>query len=388
MRSVLLTTARPNQLRQSHLTALFNALDGWAALSTFTDNIEEAQFVLDFDTDAPPIYKELATSKPDADLRGISTEVLVYELEAYLNEINTTIQIPEFVDPALLRHTAVAWDAMKKRSYRRLPSSGVLKACVGMRSTHFYLSGGVDFASQIGKVDMLLKKEINPFAVDEQRHETHDVWERAADLGHAQIPENPNIENPERLVFEHAANRGPVSDIEHYSTEIVDTSPGGYCVRWTDPMRRSLLVGDILGIREAQNARWCVAVIRWVRNDGRGLLSGIELLAPRAIAVAVRAVRTRRNQADFSRGLLLPAIEAINQPAMLITPRLAFAESQKVHISRQGIQTTAQLMRGVRSTESFNQFTFRMLDGYLENPHIDMNMDRLQELMGDDSEAP
>ncbi len=56
--------------------------------------------------------------------------------------------------------------------------------------------------------------------------------------------------------------------------------------------------------------------------------------------------------------------------------------NDKVHVQRQGIQTTAQLTASVLSTESFNQFTFRMLDGYLENARIDLNISDLSELIG------
>jgi len=74
---------------------------------------------------------------------------------------------------------------------------------------------------------------------------------------------------------------------------------------------------------------------------------------------------------------------------MLITPRLPYSESQKVQLRRHGIQATGQLMRRVRMTESFTQFTFRMLDGYLENQQIDLNMDSLWDMIGaDQSEQP
>jgi hypothetical protein len=69
---------------------------------------------------------------------------------------------------------------------------------------------------------------------------------------------------------------------------------------------------------------------------------------------------------------------------MLITARVPFQEGQKVLIQRSRIQAKAQLMRRVRITESFSQFTFRMLDGYLENAQSDLNMDVLWETIGDD----
>jgi hypothetical protein len=118
-------------------------------------------------------------------------------------------------------------------------------------------------------------------------------------------------------------------------------------------------------------------------------LLGLELLAPRAIPTGVRLLQKRGSSAEYNRAVLLPALEAIGQPAMLITPRLPYRESQKVQIRRHGIQATGQLMRRVRMTESFTQFTFRMLDGYLENTQIDLNMDSLWNMIeADQSEQP
>ncbi len=62
---------------------------------------------------------------------------------------------------------------------------------------------------------------------------------------------------------------------------------------------------------------------------------------------------------------------------------MPFTSDQKIHVHRQGVQTTAQLQEVVASTDSFNQFTFRMLDGYLENAQIDLNIQSLSALIGD-----
>jgi hypothetical protein len=160
-------------------------------------------------------------------------------------------------------------------------------------------------------------------------------------------------------------------------------------VRWTTPLPNQLQTGELLAIREREDARWCIAVSRWIRHSDQETLMGIELLAPKAIPIAVRMLQKRGNNTDYHRAVLLPALEAIGQPAMLITPRLPYNESQKVQLKRHGIQATGQLMRRVRMTESFTQFTFRMLDGYLENTQIDLNMDSLWNMIeADQSEQP
>ena len=112
---------------------------------------------------------------------------------------------------------------------------------------------------------------------------------------------------------------------------------------------------------------------------------GLELLAPKAIPVAIRAIQKRGGSTGYSRGLLLPSLPAIDKPAMMITPRLPFEAHQKLNVQRQGIASTGLLMDPVQKTESFNQFTFRVLDGYLESPRQPRNMDVLSAMTREDS---
>ncbi|NJN51163.1 MAG: hypothetical protein HC809_04665 [Gammaproteobacteria bacterium] len=173
-----------------------------------------------------------------------------------------------------------------------------------------------------------------------------------------------------------------------HDARVIDTSPAGYCIEWASATQSQLISGELIAIREPQDTRWVLAVIRWIRHHG-AIQMGVELLSPRAIPVAILPLQRRGSPSEPQRALLLPAIETIAQPAMLITPRLPFRESQKVQIQRQGVHATAQLMRRVHMTESFTQFTFRMLDGYLESTEINMNMESLLGMIGEDeSEVP
>jgi cyclic-di-GMP-binding protein len=394
LRIAMLAVAKPNQLRQKDLSAVYHALEHWTPRLSIGAPTDDTLFVIDLDADAPPSYRELGSHTGEL-LRGIRTDVLVYELEAYLTEMASDVPVPDYVGPELLRHLAHAWGVMKKRSFRRSQSSGPMKVCIGLRTLHYYISGGVDFADQLGTTEALLRREINPFiqAPGEppkpaKSVKASDVWDGAFDLRGARIPENPNIEDPGRILLNPRRTQALAATAEAsypcYDTEIVDTSPSGYCVRWDAPLPPNLLTGELLAVRERDDARWCVAVSRWIRNNEHGTLLGLELLAPRAIPTAVRVLQKRGSSAEYNRAVLLPAIEAIGQPAMLITPRLPFRESQKVQIRRHGIQATGQLMRRVRMTESFTQFTFRMLDGYLESTQIELNMDSLWDTIAAD----
>ena len=394
LRIALLAVAKPNQLRQKDLSAVFNALDQWTPRVTIGAPADDTMFVVDLDADSPPSYRELG-SHTGPQLRGIRTDVLVSELEAYLAEMVSDVPVPDYIGLDLLRHLAHAWGVMKKRSFRRSRSSGPMKICVGLRTLHYYISGGVEFADQLGTTEALLRREINPFLHERASQGAAgpgDVWDNAFDLHGARIPVNPAIDDPNRILLKtrRPQTRDAVeANYPYYDSEILDTSPSGYCVRWTTPLPNHLQTGELLAIREREDARWCIAVSRWIRHSDQETLMGIELLAPKAIPIAVRMLQKRGNNTDYHRAVLLPALEAIGQPAMLITPRLPYNESQKVQLKRHRIQATGQLMRRVRMTESFTQFTFRMLDGYLENTQIDLNMNSLWSMIeADQSEQP
>jgi hypothetical protein len=46
--------------------------------------------------DSPPSYRELGSHAGDQ-LRGIRTDVLVYELEAYLAEMASDVPVPDYI---------------------------------------------------------------------------------------------------------------------------------------------------------------------------------------------------------------------------------------------------------------------------------------------------
>ena len=69
----------------------------------------------------------------------------------------------------------------------------------------------------------------------------------------------------------------------------------------------------------------------------------------------------------------------------MITPKLPFHEQQKISIQRQGLQTTGLLMDLAENTQSFNQFTFRVLDGYLESSGTASSMTGLSAMNREDT---
>lgn len=380
LRSLLLACSKPNQMRHRQLAEVFNCLEEWSKLVTLEPDATSALFAVDLESDQGPVYKRLMRDAVAP--RGIRTDVLVYQLESYLRELPCEINVPDAASEVQISHLAEAWGVMRPRSHRRLGTSGSIRVCVGLRAVHFFLSGGVEFGETMADPDAITGGELNPFLLDARQRERHrpqaakDVWDDAFDLG-ARIPENPNIQNPERILRRERGKPAPAPDKsahELFDTTAIDTSPGGYQIRWNDPLPPMLQTGELIGLREEADNRWCIAVIRWIRQNSEGTAMGIELLSPRAIPVAVRAVQKVGGSTSYARGLLLPELAPIGQPASLITPRLPFQSGQKVHLQNQGIRSTAQLQQCLLKTESVNQFTYRMLSGYLENARVNLNI--------------
>ncbi|MGK0260055.1 MAG: hypothetical protein ACI96M_003499 [Candidatus Azotimanducaceae bacterium] len=386
LRNLLFACCKPNQLNFQDLSFTFIALEAWAAQASLEDYSDEGLLVVDMASNTGPSFRhKLNTSQ---DLRVLNTEVLAYETEAYLNDVSTNLPVPEFMHPELIQHLLQSWSVIQPRHYRRITSQGRVKLCMGMRAAHYFLSGGVDFTDQISNTEAVLRREVNPFLdVDFESINSppeDDPWSQAHDLKR-RIPENHNVEDPDAILLQHATRKVSGRKFDHYELLSLDTSPGGYRVQWEDTMPTGAHVGEIVGLREEVDSRWCIGVLRWIAGHGENGQMGVQLLAPRAIPLALRPIQKKGGATGYSRGFLLPALDAIGQVATMITPRLPFVSGQKISIQRQGLQSTGLLMEPVLNTESFNQFTFRMLDGYLENPTRTSKMDALTAMTREDS---
>ena len=368
IRSLLLVTCKANQLQKSDINIIFSALELWAEHVVLSHDIKDALLTVDLLANRGPAYQ--ASKSDKGELRALRTEVLAYEIEAYLKNVSTNISIPDTLSDSLLEHLIAAWTLVQERNFGRQRSDASLRFCAGLSAAHFFLSGGVDFTAQLSSPDALLRREVNPFldvtyGNADERRDSDDPWSQTGDGG-IKIPENPNVEAPEMILLEQNRVERPAVVYEHLEARAVDTSPSGYQIQWLDDGSQKMIVGDLIALREEKDQRWCIAVIRWMSNDRGITRMGVQLLAPKAIPVAVRTIQKKGGPSDYARGLLLPELRALKQEATLITPKVPFATGHKVHVHRQGLQTTAQLLKTKEKTESFNQFTFRMLDGYLE----------------------
>ena len=384
LRAMLMATAKPNQLRPGQLGKLFTSLELWADSARVVPTAAGALFAVDLDADQGPCYTAFLSAAREP--RGLDTDQLVDQLERHLRNVPANIAMPEALSQDLIQHLAAAWGGQQPRAQRRTSTAVPMKLCIGLRAIHHCLSGSTGLTDGTTGSAIPLRGEANPFleaqAKREQRRsaqQPRDVWDDAFDV-RTRSAKRPNIADPDLALLQGPTRNRPGteaesrSDCQIYDATAVDTSPGGYRVRWNDPLPAHLQTGELAALRETAEERWSVGVIRWIQQDGDGTAMGIELLSPRAVPVAVRQLRNRNGSPSYARGLLLPELRPIGQPATLITPLSPFQPGQKVHVQRRGAQSTALLMQSRHKTESFNQFTFQLLAGYLENVQATLKM--------------
>ncbi|MBA4243277.1 MAG: molecular chaperone [Pseudomonas sp.] len=360
--ALLLGCARTNQMRQSGIARLAEALEPWSALIKLQPGDQPGSlFVLAPQVDGPPRYRSLYQSGELHNLLGIDTQPLVDALKEYLElpedqRSKSRLLIPEGISLDLLQHVAAAWGDIAERTFQRTPGQGNLTLCIGMTALHFFLSGRRSFAE-------MLKRPVEVgAAVFKPATGEPDVWSNAFDA-QRNAADEIHFEEIQYTKVTPGEQAQPESNGESYPTyplAIVNHSPGGYCLSWPKEVPSQLQAGELLGIQDNPNQAWSVAIVRWIRQvRGGGTQMGIELIAPHAQPCGLQLLRKAEQSSQYLRALLLPEISAISRPASLITPRLPFQEGSKVLINDQGEEHRAVLMRKQVSSGSFSQFEYR-----------------------------
>lgn len=365
--ALLMGSSRCNQMRQQAIVQLANVLEPWSALTrVLPASAAEAQFAVACDVDAPPRYKSLFPAGQLPQMVGLDPHPLVKAITAWLHlpvdkRGQSNLLVPPGLTVDMLQHLAAAWGDVAERTFQRTPGQGSMSVCIGMSTLHYYLGGERSFAELLKRPEAGMSANFSAGTPSAKS----DSWTLAFDAAgsgtsDAMLPYE-EIEYP-AMDLEGGASAA-ARDYPVHELQIVNHSPGGYCLAWLKDVPAQLQAGELVGIQDAPAQGWSVAVVRWIRQvRGGGTQMGIELIAPHANPCGLQLLRGNEQNSQYVRGLQLPEIRAIDIQASLIAPRLPFQEGQKVMINTHGEENRAHLGRKVSSTGSFNQFEFRLLE--------------------------
>jgi hypothetical protein len=380
LHALILGCCKPNQLRQGDLAAIYRGLQDWSTLVQIEQsNGRKSLFLVDLDSDRPPLYSSLYHEPPGPRTRYIDTEPLLRhltKLAANSDKQGVIFDKDSIISPSLLTHLVTAFGSMSMRNFTRKKGNKPMWIGLGLSACHYYLAGEKTFLQVLHGDDYIpeLNERLstNPFL---ERHNDGDVWQRSnpeedfaspdyAD-GESEFAHQISVDR-ETLAKLENLDAGEIPEEERYAAHKVtmfDASPGGYCLEWTAQLPGDIKTGDIVCIREDDSSRWTVAVIRWLSRAETGkTLIGLELLSPGGKPCGARMqLQKKGEESEPMRALLLPEIKLVGQPHTLITPRSGFRERQKIILSRKGEEFYVQLLRQVAVTGSFVQFEFRYI---------------------------
>lgn len=364
--ALMLGSARCNQLRQQSIAQLAQALEPWSDLV----RLQAAQhasslLVLSPRVDGPPRYRSMLRVEELPQQLGIDPQALVDAIQAHLQGIpgpsGIELEIPQGLSPDLLHHLSSAWGDASERSFQRISAQGSLQLCIGMSALHYHLAGQRPFG------DLLQRPEAARSATFKLNNAAPDVWAVAFDaqpVNDAGLLSSDSIEfvRPAKPTQEEASGSMVESAFPTHTVQMINHSPGGYCLSWVGETPAQLQAGELLGLRNNAEESWSVAVVRWVRQvRGSGTQMGVELIAPQAQPCGLRLLRKTDHGSEYLRALLLPEISVISRPATLLAPRMPFQEGQKVLINQNGDEHRALLRRRQAGSSSYNQFEYQLV---------------------------
>ncbi|MCJ8206189.1 molecular chaperone [Pseudomonas sp. RGM2987] len=358
--ALLLGASRSNQLRQSQIARLAEVLEPWSQYVQLDPaTTATSLFAVAPELDIGPRYRSKFRAEQQPTLQGFDPQRLVSAIAAHLDK-PADLPVPGGMSADTLHHLQAAWGEAAERSFQRTEGNGTLTLCVGMSALHYFLGGERSFS------DILKTPTTGKARFEASPTKGSDTWKQAFDAapsGDSDMLPYEEIEYP----VNPADDDGSSSDNQHhfptYDLPIVNHSPGGYCLAWPKEMPEQLQAGEMIGIRDASDQTWSVAVVRWIRQVRNGAMQmGIEQVAPHAQPCGLQLVREENEHGHYLRGLLLPEISAIDLPPTMIAPRLPFQEGQQILINTNGQERRAGLDRRLTSTHSFNQFSYHPED--------------------------
>ncbi|MDX1453170.1 MAG: GTPase, partial [Oleiphilaceae bacterium] len=309
-RNLLLSCCRPNQLRQRDLQAVYATFEVWSDyVEVGAEFSSSAVFVISMQQDAPPRYRSLLPDTLTDYYYGFDTAELVSRLNNHLGALTQRkdsgivhVENPESLNEPLLKHLDHAFGILTKRTFKRIANSGHLNLCVGLSAAHYYVSGEIEFHTQMLTPNQRVDDSDSNIFMQRARRQ-HDAWNEAFDASGAASNTGPSS-SP--INFDRPVGSGDAS-YPQYKVPLTNTSPGGYCLQWNGDVPSNIQAGEILAIRETEKQPWSIAVIRWIRHaKQKGTQAGIELLAPHARPCGVQLLHKTGAPSEFLRGLLLP----------------------------------------------------------------------------------
>lgn len=344
--TALLFSARPHQLSQNDIAALYPTLREWATFIRFqlelSDNPDNF-YCINLDSDFGPLYKTRIEEAHDNDLIiELDYRPLLSQLTKQRGETRdqneavedmgaASIELPKEINSSLLDHLLEVWSNIAQRKQDRRPIEVTADMCVGLADCHYYLSGGQEFSdfvrstSSTGEADNTLSRGFTPkdsFTEDES-------------------------------VIDQPINRVVINNV----------SQGGYSVTWNSSNPIKVESGNVVGLREFGRRVWVLGIVRWIRQRAQSTQLGIQIISDKASPYGIAQAYDMGGYSDYMRAIYLPQTQFSEFPPSLLVSTAPLQAKSKVRIIDGDNEYPAKLDQKLFGTTSVQRLGFHDLEG-------------------------
>lgn len=347
---LLISLSNPYRLQRGELgrvTTLASALAHRLILSA--QPTPQSLFEVRTELDRPPLPRS----------RDHNTGGIRYlDLTAVVEALRESVATGDERDLRLHEDLLALWQQPPRRSFKRLSQSSEIRVGVGLETAHFLLQREQPEMPEIPPVEApalgvippvqsMLAPSSNwrlrhPQEADRVAFEVGDS--PAAPSGHGPLP----------------GSSLPDPHYRDHPWRTLDVSARGCCLRWNGERPVPAKVGDVVMLRETNDACWTVGTVRWMQYErDQGMKLGVEILAPGAAPVMARRTDRKPSEARPDPALELPAVQAAGQPATLIVPATTHRVGEQLDVLQHcGSPKRVRLVGELERSGSFTQFLY------------------------------
>jgi hypothetical protein len=324
--AVLLSLTDPYRMMQGELDKILAQARTWRGIVTLGQARPATRpgghFLVPCDTDrAPKPILSAADDTGGPNWRLLDANPMVEKLQAKKQAAetgNVSATMSKSLGPeglAMLGRLITLWGDPPKRVYRRIPGDSTVAICVGIKAVGHFVS--FEPRMDAGEEAEAIKKGI-----------TMPIMALPTDDASQPIP-----------VFE---------------WDVVNASQGGLKARRMGATQQPIGVGEVVGVKLGNRARWTVAVVRWITLfDEGGMEFGIQFLGSMAKPVWVQPTITSAPQAKP--GLLLAYADSGDVDSLLTQPNM-FADLREFEVNEEGMVSVVRATSLIEKTGRFELF--------------------------------
>ena len=373
LRILLLALTSPYRLRHGEAGKIYSVVERWTSKSKLktAENITKSStlFAVNLASDEPPrnysLMQNISESKYCRILDSSAlTKAIRKDLKHGFKTGETTITSIEMSRPDLsqdlMKRLLIAWCILPKRGYPRTETDEHVQVTLGLTATHQVIINGTRGGSSQSddSFNHTASFEANTVS-NPMTDQQPDVWDMIYFPNDAE-----GMDNLEEQLHKDQGTAAKPKRQDMETWMILNESARGYCIKSIKDPKNRAQVGELIGIHRKDSTltwKWGVGVIRWLRNEpNNSLMLGVELLTPDAAAIGMRAVSNAKH--DYQRTLMLPELQAVNQPTTLITTAVPYRVGHNLVINILGKEILIRLNKQVQNTGLFAQFQFEIME--------------------------